>query len=61
MTAKIIFLLPHCCNSRLRLINREILDNMVRYPIPSKSECKPPDGSVSHQEKYETLPTTPDS
>jgi len=61
MSAKIILLLPHYSNSRLRLINQEILDAMPYYKHPSESECKPPDGCVSPQAKYETLPTPPDS
>ena len=63
MSAKIILLLPHYSNRHLRLVNQAILDALPchDYPIPSESECKPPEGCVIPQAKYETLPLPPDS
>ena len=61
MSGKLLILRPHFFNCRLRFINRRIMDAVVDYPIPSESECKPPDGCVSHREKYETQPLPPNS
>ena len=61
MSVNLIILLPHYNNYPLRLINREILDNMPMYEQPNESEWNRPGDLVTHQAEYETLPTPPDS
>ena len=61
MSALVIILLPHYNNSRLRLVNQEILDAMPVYEHPSESEWNPPADLTDEQAKYETLPLPHDS
>ena len=61
MSGKLIILMPHFKNCRLRFINRRIMDAVVDYPIPSESMSEPLEDCVSVPPKYETLPLPPDS
>jgi len=61
MSGKLIILMPHFKNCRLRYLNRRIMEAMPVYVPPSESMSEPPDGCVSPQAKYEPLPTPPDT